>query len=347
MGKLEKVRQFYEGKIKNRTQSRFQIWERGEAVGPSMTPSTMHQDYRDKLVSILDDLASHTSGSRILSIGCGNGFVERDLLKLGYQVLATDVCKEALELAEAKGLNTMYLNATEGISCIDEAFDLIFFDGVIGHLFDDSGSVDYIFQELHRVLSPQGVVLIGNGIPDNAENIWHLDRADYFYTSQAFLESRLKDSGFEAIQSILVVYQIPEVGIRTRVWSYGFKPRNKEAVPDYNIIRPYKTVTGVSVVQLSDSAPFTYVIVQPSVSTPPHFHPYTYHEIYVITGNMEFIVDDITTRLQSSFDRAQIINKDFLSKLPVVKILPNQTHSIRNIGKNSAEILCYENPPHK
>src|SRR5262245_11466294 len=77
--------------------SRYEIWEKGEAFNDSVTPSTYCADYRAHMVLKIASLSKQQAN--IFSIGCGNAFVEADLVAEGFHVQAIDCNAEAVELA--------------------------------------------------------------------------------------------------------------------------------------------------------------------------------------------------------------------------------------------------------
>src|SRR4051812_41053231 len=82
----------------------FAIWERGAACGDSVTPSTWDPAYRDWIAALLQSCVEFDRSASILSVGCGNAFVESALVEAGYNVFAIDLCPEAVLLARCKGV---------------------------------------------------------------------------------------------------------------------------------------------------------------------------------------------------------------------------------------------------
>ena len=147
MDRIEKVIRFYEDPIQDK-KSRLAVWEEGKSIGSAVTPSAMYVDYRSRIVGVLDDLVKSVPCKRILSLGCGNAFIEMDLKNLGHDILVTDISPQALDFAKAKGLEVAYLDVTQSIPKTHGSFGLVFLEGVIGHLFDESGSIDYLLKFL-------------------------------------------------------------------------------------------------------------------------------------------------------------------------------------------------------
>ncbi|MFA5086004.1 MAG: methyltransferase domain-containing protein [Candidatus Paceibacterota bacterium] len=343
---INKIKKYYESPVEN-GKTRFEIWENGKNMGNSMTPSTSHKKYRERMIVILNKLLNYTSGNRILSCGCGNAFIERLLLDSSHNVLATDVCESALGFAKNKGLKTRVLNASKPFGLKENYFDLSFSDGLIGHLLDSKLSVKKFIKENKKVLKEQGLLFISNESTSNNEDIEYISRADYYFTSPQYLKSELRKNGFEAIQSLLVPYRRPSEGIQSRVWTWGFKPRKKNSIPDFKRTTIYKGVAGVSLVPFKGKSPFSYIIIKPNIIMEPHEHPYTEHIYYLINGKLEININGKSTVMKYQGNRPRKINELFLNKLPQVRILPKQSHGIKNIGNAEADFLCYENPPHK
>src|SRR5262245_55235039 len=83
--------------------NRYEVWERGEACGDSVTPSTYCPEYRSHMVLKIASLSKPRG--RVFSIGCGNAFVETELLARGMRVQAIDRNQEAVDLAVGKGVD--------------------------------------------------------------------------------------------------------------------------------------------------------------------------------------------------------------------------------------------------
>ncbi|MGH9884925.1 MAG: hypothetical protein ACREBE_05330, partial [bacterium] len=72
---------FYCRPVGDTALNRYEIWERGEAVGDSVTPSIWCPEYRMHMV--LKILSLPRPHERVFSIGCGNAFVEADVQARG------------------------------------------------------------------------------------------------------------------------------------------------------------------------------------------------------------------------------------------------------------------------
>jgi SAM-dependent methyltransferase len=344
--KVTNVKKFYETPVQD-DKTRFEIWETGQCIGNSMTPSIAYEEYRQDLVKFLNELLTYTEGDNVVSCGCGNAFIESLLSKQHPNLLATDICESAVHLATSKGLRSRILDVSKQFDLNDNAYDMSFSEGLIGHLLDENLSIEHFIKENKRILKEQGFIFIGNESASNGEDLEFIERADFYFTSPQYLESALKKEGFEAVQSRLIPYERPGEGTKYRTWTWGFKPRKKTCRPDFKNISEYKSMPGVSIVPFFDPAPFSYMVLKPDVLMTPHTHPYTQHTFYLINGKLEVNIDGNKITLECVHQIPDEITDDFLNMLPQIQIFPGQSHGVQNISNQDTTWLCYENPPHK
>jgi 2-polyprenyl-3-methyl-5-hydroxy-6-metoxy-1,4-benzoquinol methylase len=203
--------------------SRFQLWEEGKNIGASVTPSTFNKKYLKEITETIVSLIKPITNPKILSVGCGNAFIELELSKLGYDILVTDVSPQALQLADKKGLKTMYFDAIEPTP-IDGKFDLIMSDGVIGHLADEDASIAKFLENTKKLLNKKGVIFIANDTPTKSIDIQKHDGFSHIYWfSSSYFKEQLKSAGFTSIGSKYLEYFRPNYGQRKRVLVWGSK----------------------------------------------------------------------------------------------------------------------------
>ncbi|HEY5442062.1 MAG TPA: class I SAM-dependent methyltransferase [Candidatus Saccharimonadales bacterium] len=204
--------------------SRLELWEQGRSPGSSCTPSSFDETYRAQIVSQIDFLLGPKSSARVLSLGCGNAFIERALLEAGHDVLATDVSRQALAFAQRKGLRTRSLDATVEFPFRGESFDAVISDGVIGHLTDEQRSLRSFFERCRPILKHGGVLFMGNDAPMTGEDIQeHHKLPGLFWFSAQRLGDSLHEAGYKDVNTRLLPYFRPEVGTRDRVLAWGTK----------------------------------------------------------------------------------------------------------------------------
>jgi SAM-dependent methyltransferase len=109
----------------------------------------------------LDFVLSHLTGRNILEVGCGNGDVSIACAQKGYEIVATDLAEENLELvkekASARGLNISTQKANvEKLPFSDKQFDVIICLHTLEHVRDLFGTI----QEIKRVASKRIIIIV-------------------------------------------------------------------------------------------------------------------------------------------------------------------------------------------
>ena len=93
------------------------------------------------------------TSDRILEIGCGRGFLTREVQRLAPATIGTDLNAEAVANGVTGGLRVMDARA---LDFADATFDKIYSFHAIEHIPDLAG----VFAEMDRVLKPGGRVLL-------------------------------------------------------------------------------------------------------------------------------------------------------------------------------------------
>src|SRR5262249_41459744 len=62
----------------------FDVWERGGAIGDSITPSTYDGGYRSWMRFLLHSQLGAPGTRTLVSIGCGNAMIEAELGRRGH-----------------------------------------------------------------------------------------------------------------------------------------------------------------------------------------------------------------------------------------------------------------------
>ena len=217
------VEEVYEKQIQDGL-SRFGIWEKRKAVGDSITPSIYSDEYCRLVATKVMSLCG-VENPRILSIGCGNGFLEEKIMQCGGKVLATDISDIALKFSKNKGLETEKLDASKTPwNYHDASFDIVLAEGCVGHLIKE-GSIDYLVKEANRVLKQDGLFVIINDIPKeaNVEIQRHADPTiNFYWVSKNYLEESV-ERAMTSVNGEYIEYQRPISGKTKRAFVYGRK----------------------------------------------------------------------------------------------------------------------------
>jgi SAM-dependent methyltransferase len=215
---IESLRAVYLSRTKGE-RSRFHIWERGDAVGDSVTPATYSRAYRkwmhDLLRKFLDDAGDDPG---LISVGCGNAAVEADLVMDGYRVLGVDAMDEAIELARAKGVEAVRADMLTWTPP-DGDWHVVYADGFLGHVFDPDEGVRPALERIRSWLpSGSGVLVISNDDPRNSEDTQtHTEVPQFTWLSGQFLKAQAEAAGFTDTWATWFTYERPISGQRDRV----------------------------------------------------------------------------------------------------------------------------------
>lgn len=216
---LERVRGYYcsPRDADDADRSIYEIWEAGDAFKDSVTPSTYVPEYRrhivDKIVALTEPHAS------VLSLGCGNGVVEQDLVGAERDVTAVDCNDEAVALTRDKGVSAFTADYYDLQRSDVATRDVLYADGLLGHLFDPQLALGPALQHLAGLGLRSGawLVLSNDAPPDRSvEFASHPSVEGFTYISKEFLREALAAAGFEPVEDYYYSYVRPLSGERRR-----------------------------------------------------------------------------------------------------------------------------------
>lgn len=143
------------------SESLFDAWETGGSSTMQAPLSVRRPRYRKLIVSIARTYAPSPSAT-VVSIGAGNGFTEAELAKAGFRVTATDRSRIALRYCREKGLTAEYLDfpSSDGF----RRFDLIYCDGLLGHLWQDRLGYSQCWPALANLGEKNSMLIISNDL---------------------------------------------------------------------------------------------------------------------------------------------------------------------------------------
>jgi predicted TPR repeat methyltransferase len=217
MQDVHAIRDYY---LSNRELNKniYQIWEAGRAFNDSVTPSIWCNDYREWMVQFIERQLKRNVSKHILSIGCGNAFVERDLCQKGYSLFSIDINETAVELARSKGLAAevadFYTWEPE-----QKKIDLIYGDGVLGHFYLEHSQCQQALVRLKGWLKPAaGIIVISNDACHESQDVVSAPGVRGFYHfSEDWVKSQLQRAGFKLIEVATYIYGRPLSGKRNRL----------------------------------------------------------------------------------------------------------------------------------
>jgi hypothetical protein len=212
----DQLRQFYLDPA-DHGESLFATWERGDARGDSVTPSTYSAEYRQWMTELLRGHLED-SGGAMISIGSGNAVIEAELVQEGYTVLAVDLFPEAVEFARSKGVAAVCADVRRWTPPARQPWALVYADGLMGHLYDPEEGLLPALSDMYDWLAPQaGVLVISNDRPPDVSDVEKAPNVPGFYwLSEEFLRKQAAAAGFHELSCTTFLYRRPLSGERTR-----------------------------------------------------------------------------------------------------------------------------------
>ncbi|OGE64065.1 hypothetical protein A3J13_02110 [Candidatus Daviesbacteria bacterium RIFCSPLOWO2_02_FULL_36_8] len=133
------------------------FWDDKHLEGDELSKMSQHSVFAEQSLTYFPYRA------KVIDLGCGTGADSLFFLHHGCEVLATDYSQPALKELEARAkgnlnLAVKQLDLSETFPFADQAADVIY-SHLSLHYFDGA-TTQQIFDEIHRVLKPNGVVAV-------------------------------------------------------------------------------------------------------------------------------------------------------------------------------------------
>jgi hypothetical protein len=197
----------------------FDVWERGEAVGDSITPSTYDGAYRSWMQFLLHSQLGAAGRRTLVSVGCGNAMIEAELGRRGHSVRAVDVLQEAVSLARAKGVDATRADVMTWTPPSGGPL-IVYADGLLGHLYHPAEHALPVLGVIRSWLAdrPGSALVISNDESRHNQNVEPASGVPGFHWfSDGYLRDQCRIAGFSDVDSTRYTYQRPLSGPRHRV----------------------------------------------------------------------------------------------------------------------------------
>lgn len=146
----------------------FSLWENGRPAHLLAPLSVRRPRYRQIIVKLAVRCAPY-QGCSVLSLGAGNGFTEAALSKEGFRVVASDKSPTALSYCAKKGLPTVLYDLLNPPSEALRRFDVLYCDGLLGHLWEPEIHYRHIWQRLAECGTAAAILIVSNDLADGDE----------------------------------------------------------------------------------------------------------------------------------------------------------------------------------
>jgi methionine biosynthesis protein MetW len=94
--------------------------------------------------------------SKILDLGCADGYISEFFKDRGYGIIGTDIDSKSLNAAKKRGIKTISADFNKRLPFKDYSFDAVIILEVIEHLYNIEGFVS----EIKRILKPGGWLIL-------------------------------------------------------------------------------------------------------------------------------------------------------------------------------------------
>ncbi len=140
------------------------------------------------------------SSPRLLSIGLGNGIIEEELQKNGFQVEGIELSEVQAEEARKRGILVKVGDVHKILPRLtDESFNIVFIGEAIGYL-----EVDKIFLETERVLADGGVIVV-TSYPVSSEEEFKVSPTHYVNVPVSRIKEELAEAGLQFIEEVQIL----------------------------------------------------------------------------------------------------------------------------------------------
>ena len=104
----------------------------------------------------LINFRSRTNGKKMLDVGCGHGFLLKEMKSRGWDVEGLEVSQTGREYALRNWNIPIYSEPLENLGLPASTFDVVTLLYVIEHIFDPLS----LLSEINQVLKPKGLILL-------------------------------------------------------------------------------------------------------------------------------------------------------------------------------------------
>lgn len=113
-------------------------------------------DYPASLKKIEAVFDFHAGKLKILDLGCGDGRLSSELVKMGHEVWGADVFPDGIEAAKKNGINAIETDIEKRLPFQDSSFDLVLLLDTLEHLYGQEG----VLREIFRILKVDGKIIV-------------------------------------------------------------------------------------------------------------------------------------------------------------------------------------------
>jgi len=177
--------------------------------------------------------ANFPDASSAFEVGCGTGFVLRELCRNGFSVTGSDLHPAGLAHARRRIPDAELLQIDARTVPFQDEFDVVGAFDVLEHIRED----DVVLQALHRAVKPGGGLVVSvpqhprlwSPVDDYAHHVRRYRRKD--------LIGKVEAAGFEVLRVTSFVFTLLPLMALSRVWRRGVA-REEDPAPELALPGP-------------------------------------------------------------------------------------------------------------
>lgn len=160
--------------------------------------STIRDSYLRTAESQVRLIQKHATGTRLLDIGCAQGFFLYSASKAGYMVKGVELSEDAAEYGKKEFGLDIEVKPFEELRFPEDHFDVVTLWQTLEHVAHPL----VILREVHRILKPGGLVAVStpniDGVPARilGKKWWDIKRLHVNQFSTSTLADVMRNSGF-------------------------------------------------------------------------------------------------------------------------------------------------------
>ena len=162
--------------------------------------------------------------SRILEVGCGNGYVSRYLKKMGHRVECADLFFDGLQFCKERDAGYLYYQCNLLDRLFIEEFDGICAFDVLEHIDDD----DAVLKNMHDALKPGGTLFITVPADRRLWSVMDIYAEHKRRYSMKELRTKIEGNGFKVIKMSYFMTLLYPCILLSRKFSLRTKSLNDE-----------------------------------------------------------------------------------------------------------------------
>ena len=152
-----------------------QDWNTEKGTWPSEKDMKRLRKRRTRDINLISNLLSKKTDIHLLDVGCSSGAFVSIANGLGMNAEGVDPSEKAVQSGIDRGLK-IHFGYLHEVSFQEDAFDAITLYEVIEHVNEPKA----LLEECHRILKPNGVLLIGTGNADSWTKWIKKSKWDFF-----------------------------------------------------------------------------------------------------------------------------------------------------------------------